>query len=77
MAYHNILYGSAIRVLEGKEDEPVRHYDRFEEPERWPKLPSRRNKSLPTEPSQTQRVDKIIPQDNRKNDRKRSLQEDV
>lgn len=53
-------------MLEGKEDESVRHYDRFEEPERWPKLPSRRNKSLPTEPSQTQRVDKIIPQDNRK-----------
>lgn len=44
MAYHNISYGSAIRVLEGKEDEPGRLdrvYDRFEEPERWPKLPSR------------------------------------
>lgn len=66
MAYHNISYGSAIRVLEGKEDEPARHYDRFEEPERWPKLPSRRNKSLPIEPSQTQRIDEIISQDNRK-----------
>lgn len=65
MAYHNISYGSAIRVLVGKEDRPVNQYDRYEEPERWHKLPPIRSRNLYNKSSQTQGMDKITPQDNR------------
>lgn len=41
MMYHNISYREAIRILEGKENETSRTYDRYEEPTKWPILPTR------------------------------------
>lgn len=39
MAYNNVSYASATKILEGREEEPEPAYDRYEEPEKWPKLP--------------------------------------
>jgi hypothetical protein len=39
MAYHNVTYNSARRILEGREETKNTAYDRYKEPENWPKLP--------------------------------------
>lgn len=43
-AYNNVNYNKAIRILEGKEAEEER-YNRYEEPEQWPKIVSTKEKS--------------------------------
>lgn len=39
MAYNNVSYASTIRILEGREKESEPVYDRYNEAEKWPKLP--------------------------------------
>ncbi|KAK0172476.1 hypothetical protein PV328_005788 [Microctonus aethiopoides] len=42
-AYNNVNYNRAVRILEGRETEEE-GYNRYEEPEQWPKIPEAKNK---------------------------------
>ena len=61
MAYHNVSYGVAARILEGNEDAPNRPYDRYEEPEKWPRLQpvTRKSQHINVEKNTTQRTKEI------------------
>lgn len=41
---YNVNYDRAVRILEGRESEEER-YNRYEEPEQWPKIPKAKNKN--------------------------------
>lgn len=47
MAYHNVSYVSATRIMEGREKDPVSTYDRYEAPEQWPKVTRNRGITSP------------------------------
>lgn len=43
MAYHNCSFRSAERILAGKETQSLQVYDRYEDPEKWPRLTTLKN----------------------------------
>lgn len=49
MAYHNVTYNSARRILEGRDETNSTAYDRYKKPENWPKLPAKGRYNTHTE----------------------------
>lgn len=71
MVYNNVSYASAIRILEGREKEPEPAYDRYNEAEKWPKLPPIGNKL----PYQDTRGEKESERERRRKEERRSRNE--
>lgn len=59
MAYHNVSFRSAERILFGRESEPVHVYDGYVQPDKWPKLQLKSYKSSVIELGKRKRMKKL------------------